>query len=435
MDRVSFKRDIDVRHDVDVLVVGGGPAGVSAAVAAARQGAKVFLAEASSCFGGAGTFGLVPAFMQFTDGENFLAAGIGEEVLNRMWEYGGKVEGWAYSIKTEALKRVYDDLIIRAGVDFSLQTQMIATDVTDGHVNHVIFSAKSGLFAVKAKVYVDGTGDGDLCAWSGAEFEKGDSEGKMMAGTLCSIWSDIDWSSVKKPDTRKLDEAFADKVFTYEDRHLPGMWRIGKTLGGGNIGHTFGVDSTDERSVTKSLIWGRKSLTEYERYYKEYLDGFKDMELVVTGSTLGIRESRRIMGDYVMVLDDFVKRADFEDEIGRYCYPVDIHGSDPTKESFAKFEKEYYSLRYNKGESYGIPYRILTPKGLDNVLTSGRCVSCDRYLQASIRVMPGCYITGQAAGVAAALAAEKNTHVRGFDTKELQRRLKKAGAYLPNFKG
>lgn len=435
MGNVMFQREIEVRHDVDILVVGGGPAGIAAAVAAARQGAKVFLAEGSSCLGGMGTIGLVPAFMQFTDGKNFLAAGIGEEVLNKMWQYGGKVEGSAYSIKAEALKRVYDDMVTEAGVDFAFHTQMVAVDAADGKVNHVLFAAKSGMFAVKAKIYIDGTGDGDLCAWAGAEFEKGDENGNVMAGTLCSIWSDVDWDEVKKPDRRRLEDAFQNKVFTNEDRHLPGMWRVGKSLGGGNIGHTYGVDSTDERSLTKSLLWGRKSLMEYEKYYKEYLEGYEDMELVTTGALLGIRESRRIIGDYVMVLDDFNSRASFDDEIGRYSYPVDIHGSDASKESYANFEKEFYNLRYKEGESYGIPYRALTPKGLDNVLVTGRCVSCDRYMQSSIRVMPGCYITGQATGVAAVIAAEKNTDIRGFDVKELQQRLKDSGAYLPNFNG
>ncbi len=435
MSKLTFQREIEIRHNVDVLVVGGGPAGVAAAVTAARQGARVFLAEGSACLGGAGTTALVPAFMQFTDGVNFLAAGIGEEILNKMWQYGGKVDGWNYSIKVEALKRVYDDIVMEAGVDFALHTQMVDVIAADGKVEYVIFAAKSGMFAVKAKIYIDGTGDGDLCAWAGADFEKGDEDGRMMAGTLCSLWANINWDKVKKPDTRRLEDAFKDKVFTYEDRHLPGMWRVGETLGGGNIGHTFGVDATDERSLTKSLVWGRKSLVEYEKYYKEYLDGYENMELAATGAQLGIRESRRIMGDYVMLLDDFMNRADFEDEIGRYSYPVDIHGSDASKESFAKFEKEYYNLRYEKGESYGIPYRILTPKGLSNVLVAGRCVSCDRYIQSSIRVMPGCYITGQAAGAAAAIAVEKDTDTRGFDVGELQLRLKKLGAYLPNFKG
>lgn len=433
MGKVVFQRDLEVRHEVDVLVVGGGPAGVAAAVSAARQGAKVFLAEATACLGGLGTSGMVPAFMQFTDGVNFLAGGIGEEILNKMWKYGGKIEGSEYSIKVEALKRVYDDIVTEAGVDFTLHTQMVAVDAEDGLVNYVVFAAKSGMFAVKAKIYIDGTGDGDLCAWAGAEYEKGDENGEMMAGTLCSLWANIDWDRVVRPDNRRLEEAIKDKIFTYEDRHLSGIWRTGKTLGGGNIGHTYDVDGTDERSLTKSLIWGRKSMTEFERYYREYLDGYEEMELAATGAILGIRESRRILGDYVMVLDDFINRASFDDEIGRYAYPIDIHPSDTSVEGFKKFEKEYYNLRYKDGESYGIPYRALTPRGLQNVLVAGRCVSCDRYMQSSIRVMPGCYITGQAAGVAAAMAAEKNTDTRGIDIKELQSRLKAIGAYLPNF--
>ena len=156
------------------------------------------------------------------------------------------------------------------------------------------------------------------------------------------------------------------------------------------------------------------------------------MELVASGSLLGIRETRRILGDYVLTVEDFNHRAVFEDEIGRYSYPVDIHIARPDKESYQKFEKEFTSLRLRKGESYGIPYRCLTPRGLHNVLVAGRCISTDRSMQSSIRVMPGCYITGQAAGVAAAMMAEKETHSRRIDIKELQRRLVDMGAYLPN---
>jgi hypothetical protein len=148
---------------------------------------------------------------------------------------------------------------------------------------------------------------------------------------------------------------------------------------------------------------------------------------------LGVRETRRIMGDYVLCLEDFKRRAVFQDEIGRYCYPVDIHVARPNDEAeYQRFEKEFAELRYKKGESYGIPYRCLTAKGLRNVLVAGRCVSADRSIQASIRVMPGCFITGQAAGVAAAMAAGTAGDVRVIDVRELQRRLRKAGAHLPN---
>jgi hypothetical protein len=232
----------------------------------------------------------------------------------------------------------------------------------------------------------------------------------------------------------RLEDAFKDKVFTNEDRHLPGMWRVGEHTGGGNIGHTFGVDGTDERSLTQALLWGRKSIREYERYYKKYLKGYEKMVLAATGSLLGIRETRRIMGDYVLNLEDFNRRATFDDEIGRFSYPVDIHASKADAASHAKFLKEWENLRYGKGENYGIPWRSLLARGLANVLVAGRCISTDRHMQSSIRVMPGCYITGQAAGLGAALAAEKGVDVRGVDVAELQRRLKRLGAFLPNCK-
>ncbi len=232
-----------------------------------------------------------------------------------------------------------------------------------------------------------------------------------MPGTLCSLWTDIDWPAVRQSGLnaeKEIAQAFKDKAFTIEDRHLPGIWQVGHHVGGGNIGHTFGVDNTDERSVTAALVWGRKLVLEYERYYKNYLKGYEKMQCWQTGSLLGIRETRRILGDYMLNLADFKRRAVFEDEIGRFCYPVDIHASKPDAGSFAQFEKEFQSLRYMPGENYGIPYRCLIPQKVDNLLVAGRCISSDRYIQGSVRVMPGCFITGQAAGMAAAVAIEGN---------------------------
>ncbi len=434
---ITFRRDIPVRHEVDIFVAGGGPAGCAAAIAAARQGLSVFLAERHSCLGGMGTAGLVPAFMTFTDGEHFLADGIGREIAERLAEASGLELRRTLCIDAETLKRVYDDLVAEAGVALTFETALIAVEKdSDARVAHAVLAAKSGLFAVRAKVFIDGTGDGDLAAWAGAPFEKGDADGSMMPGTLCSLWACVDWDAVREgglgAGNKRIEEAYADGVFTTLDRHLPGMWRVGDDLGGGNIGHTFGVDATDERSVTEALVWGRKLVLEYERYYKHYLEGFERMKLVATGSLLGIRETRRILGDYVLCLDDFKARAVFDDEIGRYCYPVDIHASKPDEAHYRQFEREFRTLRYGPGESYGIPYRILTPRGLSNVLVAGRCVSADRYLQGSIRVMPGCFITGQAAGVAAALAIDKGADTRGIAVAELQQRLKTMGAYLPN---
>jgi hypothetical protein len=433
---VAIQRRIPIRHEVDVFVAGGGPAGVAASVAAARQGCSVFLAERQNCFGGMGTAALVPVFQNFGDGVNLLVGGVGHEILTQLREAGGTGPGSSVTIRPETLKRVYDHIVREAGVQFTFETQFIDVETDSEQVKLAILAAKSGLFAVRARYFIDCTGDGDLCVWAGAPFEKGDKDGNVMAGTLCSIWADIDWEAARKfgmgNQEKLLPEAFKNHVFTKEDRHLPGMYRIGNHLGGGNIGHTFGVDGTDESSVTEALIWGRKVLLEYERYYKEYLKGFEQMELVITGSALGIRETRRIMGDYVLDLNDFQKRAVFDDEIGRYTYPVDIHASRSGDEAYQEYKVDFDTLRYGKGESYGVPYRILTPKKLSNVWVAGRCVSTDRYMQSSIRVMPGCYLTGQAAGTAAAIAGKKDTDARGVSVTELQQQLKQAGMYLPN---
>ena len=442
---LNFTRRVTVRHDVDVFVAGGGPAGVAAAVAAARQGARVFLAERHTCFGGMGTAGLVPAFMEFGDGVNFLAAGVGRDILDRLHAAGGaygyrpevRADG-CVNINAEVLKRVYDKLVGEAGVAFSFQAPLVAVESEGGQVTAVICAAKSGIFAVRARVYVDATGDGDLCAWAGAPFEKGDAKGRLQPGTLASRWTGVDWERVVRDgfgiegDGKAIGRGIEAGLFTIPDHGLPGMWPVGEAEGGGNIGHTFGVDGTDERSVTDALVWGRQLITEYERYYRQFLPGFERVRLTQTGALLGLRESRRILGDYVLNLEDYKRRAVFEDEIGRYAYTIDIHAAVPSGKPEGVEHSAFATLRYGKGERYGIPYRILTPQRLRNVLVAGRCVSVDRSVHGSIRVMPGCFITGQAAGVAAAVAAVKDGDTRRVEIKDLQSRLRSAGAYLPN---
>jgi hypothetical protein len=435
-DTMDYSRPVGIRRQVDVLVAGGGPAGIAAALAARRQGCSVYLVEAHTCLGGMGTAGMVPAFMQFGDGVNFLAGGVGRQVLDALGERHGTYPAGGTGIRAEVLKRTYEELLEAAGVEFTYHVQVVDALTRDGQIKEVVCAGKSGLFALRARAVVDGTGDGDVAVCAGAAHELGDETGTTMPGTLCSLWGGIDWDAVRDSKmgagNSRMEEAFSDGVFSLEDRHLPGMWRVGERLGGGNIGHTFGVDGTDEESLTRALVWGRKSMQEYERYYKEYLRGFEQMELVSTGSLLGIRETRRILGDYVLGVDDFGPESVFDDEIGRYSYPIDIHIARPDKEAYEAFHKEFTSMRLGRGESYGIPYRVLTPLGLHNLLVAGRCVSTDRQMQASIRVMPGCYITGQAAGVAAAMVVQTDTDSRSIDINELQARLQAMGAYLPN---
>ena len=426
-----YKKNLDFKYITDVFVAGGGAAGVAAAVAAARMGKQVFLAEASGCFGGLGTSGLVPAFAPFDDGVNILSDGIGYEIRQKL-KNAVALRNWT-TLDTEELKRVYDDIITQAGVKFSFFTTVYDVIVKDNSIEGVILGSKSGLFAVKAKIYIDCTGDGDLCAFGGGEYEKGDLNGTVMLPTLCSIWSGIDKDKCNEPWNEHVEQAYKDGVLSYEDRHIPGFFHGNDGISGGNIGHIFDVDPTDEAELTNGMLWGRKSMIEFENYFKNYFIGYNNLRLVSTASTLGVRESRRIKCDYTLNVDDFINRSVFEDEIGRYCYPVDIHVMSTDKEEYERFSKEYRtSLRYKNGESYGIPYRCLIPVSFKNALVAGRCIGTDRQMQASIRVMPGCFITGQAAGTAAALACEKQD-VRKISIKELQQSLVKGGAYLPNF--
>ncbi len=174
-DQVAFHRRIPVRHTADVFVAGGGPAGVAAAVAAARQGARVFLAERNTCLGGMGTAGMLPVFMTFTDGVHMLAGGVGADVLQRLKAGGGTGPASGLTIRAEVLKRVYDDLLLDAKVQFLFQTNLIAVESQAGRVSAVVLAGKSGLFAVQARMFLDCTGDGDLAAWAGAPSRKATS--------------------------------------------------------------------------------------------------------------------------------------------------------------------------------------------------------------------------------------------------------------------
>ena len=376
--------------------------------------------------------------MQFGNGSDFLAAGFGREIYERIKSTCDETHRpyCPTGIPVENIKLCYDDLMAEAGASHIFFTSVIdvRTEETDEgrKIQYVVCAAKGSIFAVRAKVYIDCTGDGDMAAQAGAEFGLGDEEtGEMMAATLCALWENIDWKRKTCGDADRLPQAIADGVFTNADLHLPGIWRLSERTGGSNAGHVYDVDGTDAASMTPAMAKGRKQLREYRRYYREYIPGFEGMELVCSAPFIGIRETRRIFGDFVQTLDDFVSRRHFDDEIGCYCYPVDIHAGRNTKEGYEKFHKEHSSLRYQSGESYGIPYRALTVRGFDNLLVAGRCISADRFMQSSVRVMPGCYITGQAAGLAAAIAADNHTGIRGVDPAELREKLRGAGAFLP----
>ena len=438
---IAYARTLPVKVETDVFVAGGGPAGVAAAVAARTAGARVFIAEGFTCFGGMGTAARVPVFMPWGDGVRDLACGFGTRFRERLRKAGG-MSGQGGAFDFEVVKRVYDEVVAESGADFLFQARVIDVVRADDAITHAVIAAPSGIWAVKAKVYIDATGNGDVAVQAGVPFEKGDASGHMMPASLLSSWFDVDWDrwsqerpkGLPQPFGAELARACADGVFAEPDLHLSAVYRFPGGYATANVGHLFNLDGTDERSLTKGYVRGRVSMKEYERYFREYLmRGFENVRLAETAALMGVRETRRIMGDYVMTLDDYMKRAVFPDEIGRYSYPIDIHPSSADKAAYEKHREEFDRLyRYKRGESYGIPYRILCAKGVRNLLVAGRCVSTDQKVQASIRVIPACYLTGQAAGMAAALAVSGAGDVHRIDVTSLQAKLRDFGAYLPH---
>ncbi|MCR4620928.1 MAG: FAD-dependent oxidoreductase [Clostridiales bacterium] len=442
---ITYSKQIPVRYEADVFVAGGGPAGISAAVAAARYGRSVFLAESGFAAGGAAVNMLVPAFMPFGDRVNFYAGGIGREVYDRIAsEAPERFRTWCPDgIPVETLKLIYDDMLSASGCRVAFGAEVIDAVTEQGKVTHAVLSAREGVYAVKADVFIDATGDGLLCERVGARTEYGDENGLSMAATLCALWAGFEFEKFEYPPNKYVDRAIEDGVFTNHDRHLPGIWPILANhpgvldgVGGSNAGHVYGVDPRSSESLTPAIMQARKQLMEYRRYFREYMPGCENAEIIFTAPMLGIRESRRVECDYRLNVEDFKRQAVFDDEIGRFNYGVDIHSSTNDRAGYEKFVGEYYSLRYKDGESYGIPLRSLIVKGFDNLLCAGRCICTDRYMLSSVRVMPGCFITGQAAGVAAAQTLEQRARdVRLSDVGEIKEKLKRIGAFLPNAKG
>ena len=443
---MDFHRELPENNDFSVIVVGGGPAGCAAAIAAARQGAKTLLLESSGMLGGAATLALVNAWTPFSDGVRVLYGGIAQEVFRRtkarMYHIPESAMNWV-SIDPEALKSVYDAMTAEAGVTVLFGSRLAAVEREGDRVTGLVVSSKAGLTAYRGQIYVDATGDGDLCAWAGAAFEKGDGQGNVQPATHCFTLTNVDEYGYKKggkmtlhpqnPDS-PIHKIAGDPRFGITDKHLCASF-IGPGTMGFNAGHIWNVDATDPESLSEGLRKGRRQAENFRDALAEYFPrAFADAFLVQTAPMIGIRESRRILGDYVFTLEDYLDRRTFPDEICRNNYFVDVHNTAQEAETLGRsgWHSDDRYEKYAPGESHGIPYRCLTPKGLANVLTAGRCISCDHIAQGSLRIMPACLTTGEAAGIAAAMTAkEPDGNVHRADVQAIRKILRKNGAYLP----
>lgn len=470
--------------EVDVLVLGGGPAGAAAAIAAARDGARTLLIEQYGFLGGMGTAGLVPAFCPFSDREKCIIRGIGQQILEEMKAGMPHIERDALDwvpIDAERLKTVYERRVIEAGARILYLTHFVDVVVeeergegvkgrrgdakvtaaaaaparADQHpstpsplhpsrVSAAIIHNKSGLQRINASVLVDCTGDADVAAAAGVPFAKGDPDtGALQPCTMCFVLAGVD-NSVLQPwlwaDNAKnlllkpsiaAAKAAGDLDIIEEAANV--AYQSPSTIGF-NFSHVFDVDATDATQLSRAMVDGRKLVRHLTDFVKKYLPGCKDAVLVTSGVQIGVRETRRIVGDYVLTLDDYLARRSFEDEIARNAYYIDIHLSKREWERNLGKEIDWESRihQYKPGESHGIPYRCLIPVNTGNLLVAGRSISTDRAVQGSTRVMPNCLAMGEAAGAAAAIAAKAHGGaVRAVAADALRARLRSGGAYLP----
>ena len=433
---------------VDVAVVGGGPAGCAAAEAAAREGARTLLVEQHGFLGGMATASLVPAFCPYTDGEKTIIRGIGLEILEEMKAGMPHIPADNYDwipIDPENLKVILDRRTTKWGVKPLFLTHFVNAEVDDGGcITGLVVHNKSGLQRYFPNIVIDCSGDADVVASAGGEFEKGDSQtGELQPCTTCFVLSGIDndkfqnylWAN--NGENLLLRELIAEAKTSGDLNIVEEAANISyqspSTIGL-NFSHVFNIDATDAEQLSKAHIEGRRLVNHLTEFIRKYCPGCEKAYLVNTGVQIGVRETRRIIGDYQLTLQDYLARRSFDDEIARNSYYIDVHLSKKEwaekEERKSEWKEEIHT--YASGESHGVPYRCLIPRTLTNMLTAGRCISSDRAVQGSIRVMPMCFATGEAAGIAATLAVQAGRRdVRDIDISLLRQRLLDHGQYLP----
>ena len=427
-DAVSFDA-LDTAAEADVVVVGGGPGGLCAAVAAAEEGADTLLIERYGFLGGMATAGLVNPFMPWVAGGKPIIRGLFERITKRLDDYGG----WGgprqpSSFDEEMFKFVAEDLCSEAGVRLQLHTMLADVDVSGGRVERIATLSKSGLRQVRGKVFVDGTGDGDLAAWAGAETEIGrEEDGHCQPMTLCFRMMNVNIEAM--PSRAEINEIYDAakargeidnprenvlKFFTPHDREVHF-----------NTTRIVMHDATNAEELTDAELIGRRQVREMVRFLRDHVRGFEDAWLAEMAPQIGIRESRRVMGDHVLSVDEVLEARKFEDGIARGSYSVDIHNPAGTGTVIKHLPP---------GEAYDIPYRCITPRGFDNLLIAARCVSADHGAHSSMRVMPIVMAVGEAAGCAAQMALPAGD-VRAIDVQALRGRLVERGASIYGYDG
>ena len=460
MQDFDFQRKLEVVCRPAVLVIGGGVAGLCAALAAARNGAHTMLVEQGGFCGGMATAGLVAPFMTCYDsgGTERLIRGLFEEIVDRMCALGGAIQpseidaGTAFTsyikighlhvtpFKAETLKIVADRMLIEAGVQVLYHTAFVAAERSGSKITRVIVHRKQGLCGIEPKVVIDCTGDADVAADAGVPFTLGNADGKLQPATMFFRIGNVDSNKIQADIERNKDNFFRRDGVNYRSLHWwvekarqAGDWTLDRVSVGLfrgvdpdewsiNTSRIMGVDGTSSESLTHAELEGRRQAEEIFRFLVKYVPGCENARLLETGSTVGIRETRHISGLRRLTLDDLLGCSIPDDSIMLAANSVDVHGK------FGPRSNEYIALP--AGKYYGVPYGTMVPVGLENLLVAGHAVSADSEAAGAIRVMPPCMALGQAAGVAAAMAVSSGTPLDSINVSVLRRRLTDQGVRL-----
>jgi glycine/D-amino acid oxidase-like deaminating enzyme len=414
-----------MKDRVDVLVVGAGSAGSTAAIAAARSGASTLLVDRHGFLGGTSTAVLDTFYAFYTPGNEprKVVSGIPDEVVARLTERGMAFErpntygaGTGITYDPESLKRAWDELVAEAGVRTLLHALALGVEVEDGRVAAVEVATKSGVRRIEPSRVVDASGDADICALAGAPYEA-PGENVQSLSTVFRVGNvDVPRAeSVPRQELWRLMREARDSG-EYALTRIEGS--VHRTPHEGVMmalmTRVRNVDATDADALTAAEREGRRQAHEYFRFLRELVPGYERAVLLSTSPAIGVRESRRIIGEHVLTADEILAATRFDDQVARCGAPIEEH--------HAGEDTRWVYLE--EGATYGIPYRSLQPRALDNVLVAGRCFSATHEAHASARSMGTCMAMGQAAGTAAALTPEP----KRLDPAALRARLREDGA-------
>ena len=446
---VEPARTLPVFGEFDVVVVGGGPAGLAASTSAARSGAKVLLVERYGFLGGMGTAGGVTNFAGLYGRKNGemrqIVHGVVDELLERIAALGGlnapqdgmqgRIRVQSYDISS--LKCAADQMLVASGVQILFHAWAAAVVMQGARIQALIVETKSGRMAIRASKFIDCSGDADVAHFAGVPYEVGDGKGSGLYPTTMFRVGHVDAAQALaavgefKAINTLMEKAQRDKpgqyLFPREGAILrpqknPSEWRANVTQIGNAQGQA--MDATNAQQLSDGELVGRRQIADYFEFLRSEVPGFGNAAIVDIAAQIGVRETRRIHGQYVLTGEDILASRRFDDAIGINAWPMELHTAGKIEWQFPRNWDLADGRVYND-----LPWRMLVPAEVDNLLVAGRCASMTHEGQSAARVSGGCFVMGQAAGTAAAMLSESQTFA-DVNVKALQQLLVKSGVYL-----